>query len=79
MSKCVKLTLCYCGPFTILKHISSSAYHLALPHGVEIHLVFHVSHLKELLGFGDNTVTTETLVTSKELSSKPHLPERILE
>ena len=44
-----------------------------------IHPVFHVSRLKELLGSGDNTVITETLVTSKELSSKPHVPERILD
>ena len=58
--------------------MGSSAYHLALPDGIEIHLVFHVSCLKELLGFGDNTITTQTLVTSEELSSKPHVLERIL-
>ena len=49
------------------------------PIGVEIHPVFHVSRLKELLGSGDNTVTTETLVTSEELSTRPHVPERILD
>ena len=40
----------FCGPFIVLKHIGSSIYRLALPDGVQIHLVFHVSHLKELLG-----------------------------
>ena len=52
---------------------------ICLIDGVEIHPVFHVSRLKELLGSGNNTVTTETLVTSEELSSKPHVPERILD
>ena len=39
---------------------------------------FHVSCLKELLGSSNNTVTITTLVTSEELSSKPHVPERIV-
>ena len=65
--------------FTVLKRIGSSAYRLALPDGVEIHPVFQVSHLKVLLGSSDNTVATETLVTSEELSSKPHVPKRILD
>ena len=76
--KCTKLAPRFCGPFTILKHIGSSTYHLALPYGAKIHLVFHVSRLKELLGFCNNTVTIETLVTSEEVSSKPHVSERIL-
>ena len=40
---------------------------------------FHVSCLKELLGSSNNTVTITTLVTSEELSSKPHVPERIFD
>ena len=79
MTKYIKLAPRFCGPFTNLKRIGSSAYRLALPDGVGIHLVFHVSRLKELLGSGDNTVTTETLVSSEDLSSKPHVPERILD
>ena len=38
-----------------------------------------MSRLKELLGSGDNTVTTETLVTSEDLSLKSHVPEKILD
>ena len=79
MGKCAKLAPRFCGPFTVLKRIGSSAYRLALPDGVEIHLVFPVSCLKELHGLGDNTVITETLVTFEELSTKPHVPERILD
>ena len=79
MGKCAKLAPRFCGPFTVFKRIGSSAYHLTLPDGVEIHPVFHVSCLKELLDFGDNTVTTENLVTSEDLSSEPHVPERVLD
>ena len=78
--KCAKLAPRFCEPFIVFKHIGSSAYRLTLPYGVEIHLVFHdISHLKELLGFGNNTITTKTLVTSEDLASKPHILERILD
>ena len=40
---------------------------------------FHVNRLNELLGFGNNTVTTETLVNFEDLPSKPHVPEKILD
>ena len=39
----------------------------------------HWTHYRLRLGSGDNTVTTETLVTSEELSSKPCVPKRILD
>jgi hypothetical protein len=45
----VKLAPRYCGPFIVLKRIDSSAYYLDLPVGIDVHLVFHVSRLKELL------------------------------
>ena len=77
--RCAKLAPWFCGPFIVLKQIGSSAYHLTLPDGVEIHPVFHVSCLKELLSSSDNIITTETLFTFEELSSKPHVPERILD
>ena len=78
MGKCVKLAPRFCGPFTVLKRIGSSSYRLDLPNGVEIHPAFLGSHLKELLGFGDNTIITKTLVTSEELGSKPYVPNRLL-
>ena len=73
--KCGKLAPRFCGPFIVLKRIGSSAYRFNLPNGVEIRPVFYVCRLKELLGSDDTTVTTETLVTSEELSTKPHVPE----
>ena len=48
--------------------IGSSTYSLTLPDGVKIYLVCHVSHKKELLDYVDSTLTTKTLVTSKEFS-----------
>ena len=77
--KCAKLAPWFCGPFQVLKRIGSLAYRLTLHDGIEIYLVFHISHLKELLCYGDNTVTTETLVTSEDLASKPQLPKRIFD
>ncbi|KAJ7519676.1 hypothetical protein O6H91_20G050300 [Diphasiastrum complanatum] len=42
-SKCPKLSPRYCGPFTILKRIGSSAYQLALLESAKVHPVFHGS------------------------------------
>ena len=39
------------------QHVGSSTYCLDLPNDVEIHPIFHVSRLKELLGSGDNIIT----------------------
>ena len=78
-SKCAKLAPRFCRPFTVLKRIGSSAYRLALLDGVEIHPIFHVNRLKELMGSCNNTITTKTLVTSEELASKPHVPKRFLD
>ena len=76
--KCTKLAPRFCGPFTILKCISSSAYRLDLPDGIEIHPVFHVSCLRELLDSGDNTIITKNLVTFEELDSKPDVKTKKL-
>ena len=65
--KCAKLAPCFCGPFTIVKHIDSSAYHLHLLASIQVHLVFHVCFLKELLGSNDNFVSIKTLVTFEDL------------
>jgi hypothetical protein len=79
MGKCAKLAPRYCGPFIVLKRIGSSAYCLDLPAGVDVHPVFHVSRLKELLGSDDNMVTIKDLVVHEDLASKPHSPEKILD
>ena len=77
--KCVKLAPCFFGHFTVLKHIGSSAYHFELPADIKVHPVFHASHLKELFGFDNNSVSIKTVVTLEDLSSKPHRLERILD
>ena len=79
MSKCDNLAPRLYGLFTVLKltliHHSIAS---TLRDGLKIHLLFHVSRLQEILGFGNNTVTIETLVSCKDLASKPHVPEKIV-
>ena len=42
-----KLSLRYIGPFEVLKRVGEGSYELALPPGLSVvHLVFHVSMLK---------------------------------
>jgi hypothetical protein len=38
------------GAFEIIEKVGKIAYKLNLPKGSQVHLVFHVSHLKEKLG-----------------------------
>ena len=77
----LSLTVCtlWYGPFAVLKRIGSSIYRLDRPIGIKVHLVFHVTRLKELLGSDDSSFSIKTLVTLEDLSSKPHEPERILD
>jgi hypothetical protein len=38
------------GPYTVLKHVGQVTYQLALPNQLKLHLVFHVSCLKKVIG-----------------------------
>ena len=45
-----KLSPNYYGPYKVLKNIGTMAYNLELPASWQVHLVFHVSCLKKVIG-----------------------------
>jgi hypothetical protein len=45
-----KLAPKFYGPYTVLKHVGQVVYQLALPSQSKLHLVFHVSCLKKVIG-----------------------------
>jgi hypothetical protein len=55
---CQKLSPKFYGPYTILKQVGPVAYQLALPSHSKIHLVFHVSCLKKVIGTKCQTQTS---------------------
>jgi hypothetical protein len=46
---CLKLAPKFYGPYTMLKHVGSMAYQLALPSQLKLHPIFHVSFLKKVI------------------------------
>ena len=55
---CQKLTPKFYGPYTVLKHVGQVPYQLALPNQSKLHLIFHVSCLKKVIGTNFQTETT---------------------
>jgi hypothetical protein len=53
-----KISLNFCGPYTILKRVGEVAYELDFPSHSKIHHVFHVSCLNNLIGIKFQTQTT---------------------
>lgn len=47
---CQKLAPKLYGPYTVLKHVGQVSYQLYFPSSSKLHLVFHVSFLKKLIG-----------------------------
>lgn len=45
-----KQSTCYCGPYMVLKQVRAVAFKLQLQDQTRIHLIFHVSYLKSVMG-----------------------------
>ena len=54
-----KLSPRYFGPYQIMQNIGSVAYKLQLPPTTKMHLVFHVSYFKKVIG---QNIPTQTVV-----------------
>ncbi|XP_075099107.1 uncharacterized protein LOC142175987 [Nicotiana tabacum] len=77
--KKVKLSSRYVRPYKIIQWIGQVAYKLELPpEMLLVHLVFHVSMLKKVVGDPSTIVRVETIEVKEELSYK-EVPVTILD
>ena len=74
---CLKLAMKFFGPFPILEKIGQAAYKLQLPDPSLIHLVFHVSQLKEHVP--DHTPVYTSLPEPLSMDTDDLVPAEILD
>ena len=67
-----KLSSQFCGHFKIIKKVGHVTYKLELTSMSQVHLVFHVSHLRKWLYSEDNVVDKGVLVEYTKTPSQPH-------
>ena len=67
----------FCGPYKIIRKVGEVAYELELPPESKIHNVFHVSHLKKVVG--QQIVTSSELPPIDDEGQLVLIPEHILE
>jgi hypothetical protein len=72
-----KLAMKFFGPYKIMEKLGSAAYKLELPTDSKVHLVFHVSQLKQYTA--DYTPTFKSLLHQPPLDLNDLEPELILE
>ncbi|XP_070029814.1 uncharacterized protein [Nicotiana sylvestris] len=74
-----KLSPRYVGPYRIIQRIGQVAYKLELPPELSVvHLVFHVSMLRKVVGDPSIIVPVETIEFNEELSYK-EVPVAVLD